>query len=94
MRLVWLPRAQRELRAAFDFVDQDDPAAARALVDRILEAVDRMVDFPHAGRFGRIVGTRELVVVKTRYIVACQIDGDDIEILAVIHTRRRWPETL
>ncbi len=36
-------------------------------------------------------GTRELVVDGTAYIVAYQIEGDRLAILAVFHAARAWP---
>ena len=94
MRLIWLERARRELGEAYAWIEPDDPQAARKVVERIIQAVERLQDFPQAGRNGRIAGTRELVVMRTPYIVAYQIDGNDIEILTVMHSRRLWPDQL
>jgi plasmid stabilization system protein ParE len=33
-------------------------------------------------------------VPHTPYFIAYQIAGDDVEILAVIHAARRWPDRL
>jgi toxin ParE1/3/4 len=47
---------------------------------------------PHIGRAGRVPETRELVVAKTPYIVPYRVRGDEVEILAVFHGARRWPD--
>jgi toxin ParE1/3/4 len=44
------------------------------------------------GRQGRVGGTRELVVQGTPYIVVYRVH-DDVEILAVVHGARKWPES-
>jgi plasmid stabilization system protein ParE len=62
MKVVWSPRAIRHLAALHDYIESDSPRAASAVVARIIESVDRLVDQPHSGRPGRIAGTRELVV--------------------------------
>jgi plasmid stabilization system protein ParE len=36
--------------------------------------------------------TRELVVLKTRYVVPYRVRGDTVEILRVFHTSRRLPQ--
>jgi len=46
------------------------------------------------GRIGRLPGTRELVVSPYPYIVAYREHGNEVHILAVVHTSRRWPKTL
>jgi len=51
-----------------------------------------LTTFPQSGRTGRIGGTRELVVPRTPFIVAYRIKDETIDILAVHHTSRRWPE--
>jgi plasmid stabilization system protein ParE len=40
-----------------------------------------------------VPGTRELVVLKTRYIVPYRVCGEVIEILRVFHTSRRPPKS-
>ncbi len=44
------------------------------------------------GRIGRVVGTRELIITRTPFILPYRIQGNQIEILAVVHAARRWPE--
>lgn len=46
---------------------------------------------PALGRPGRVAGTRELVLPKTPYVVAYRI-MEAVEILAVMHGAREWPE--
>ena len=52
----------KDLAEARRYIGRDDPAAARRVVLRIIEAVDRLADTPKAGRPGRMSGTRELVI--------------------------------
>jgi toxin ParE1/3/4 len=44
------------------------------------------------GRKGSARGTRELVFADLPYVVAYRVT-DEVEILAVIHTARDWPES-
>ncbi len=92
MRLRWLRTALRNLDDEATYVSADDPKAARRVVQRVLEAVAVLLEQPSLGRPGRIPGTRELVVVNTRYVVPYRVRGDTIEILRAFHTSRRPPD--
>jgi len=92
MRVRWLQKALRNLDAEASYIAADDDAAARLVVARVLAAVDTLADLPSLGRPGRVPGTRELVVRKTRYIVPYRIRGETVEILRVFHASRRLPD--
>ncbi|MCO5106022.1 MAG: type II toxin-antitoxin system RelE/ParE family toxin [Burkholderiaceae bacterium] len=68
-------------------IANEDPAAARMVVQRIVLAVDEPGEHPAIGRPGRVPGTRELVVPRTRYVVPYRVRGGAIEILRVFHGR-------
>ena len=92
MRVRWLRTALRNLAEEASFIAADDPPAARLVVGRVLEAVAQLAEQPGLGRPGRVHGTRELLVPKTRYIVPYRVRSDTVEILRVFHTSRRLPE--
>lgn len=91
MRVRWLRAALRNLDEEASYVASDSPAAARLVVQRVLEAVAQLAEQPSVGRPGRVPGTRELVVLKTRYIVPYRVRADVVEILRVFHSSRRPP---
>ena len=92
MRVRWLRTALRNLDSEATFIAEDDPAAARRVVERVLTAVAMLAAQPGLGRPGRVANTRELVVLKTRYIVPYRVRGDTVEVLRVFHTSRRPPQ--
>jgi plasmid stabilization system protein ParE len=91
MRVEWLRTALRNLDEEAAYIAADDPVAARLVVARILEAVSQLADQPGLGRPGRVPGTRELVIARTRYLVPYRVRRDAVEILRVFHTSRRLP---
>jgi toxin ParE1/3/4 len=91
MTVRWMPLAEQDLEAAYDYVRQDNEEAARKLVARIFSSVGMLIRHPFAGPEGRVKGTRELVVARTPYIVAYRIHEAEIQILAVLHGAQRWP---
>ena len=92
MRLRWLRTALRNLDEEATYIAVDDPKAAQLVVARILDAVALLAEQPGLGRPGRLPGTRELLVPKTRYLVPYRIRGDVVEVLRVFHTSRRTPQ--
>ena len=69
MRVRWLRKALRNLDDEASYIAADDTTAARLVVKRVLAAVAMLAEQPGLGRPGRVPGTRELIVAKTRYIV-------------------------
>ena len=92
MQVRWLRKALRDLDNEAAFIAADDARAARLVVKRVLDAVAKLEAQPGLGRAGRVPGTRELIVDKTRYIVPYRVRGTTVEILRVFHTSRRLPE--
>lgn len=92
MTIQWARDATRQLTAAHAYIAIDNPAADRLLL-KFVESVARLATYPLAGREGRVKGTRELVIVDTPYIVAYRIKSKNaVQILAVLHGKRRWPD--
>ncbi len=91
MRVRWLRKALRNLDDEAAYIAADDAAAAQLVVQRVLDAVAQLEEQSGLGRPGRVPGTRELVVQKTRLIVPYRVRGQSIEVLRVFHTSRRLP---
>ena len=94
MRVKWLLEAERNLYEISSYIAEDDPAAAERMIARIVDAVYRLSEQPSMGRPGRLVGTRELVVPATPFIVAYRIRNKTVEVLLVMHGARKWPSSL
>ncbi len=93
MTVQWAEDAVRQLIAAHAYVASDNPHAADQLLLRIAHAVKLLGSHPSAGREGRVPNTRELVITNTPYIVAYRLENKDtLQVLAVLHGKRRWPE--
>ena len=91
MRIKWLRTAIRNLDEEATYIAQDDVFAAQTVVKRVLDAVAQLADQPSLGRPGRVPDTRELVVLKIRYIIPYRVRGDTISMFRVFHTSRRMP---
>lgn len=91
MKLRWTDGAVENLHSAHDYLEAENPDAAWDVVDRIISAAERLEQFPHMGRIGRVEGSRELVVTGTPFLVVYRVKGDSVQILAVLHGARKWP---
>jgi toxin ParE1/3/4 len=89
MKLLWSPRALRQLKTAVNTIAQDDPAAAWRVYDRILERAQELLGFPEMAPPGREPATRQLVITGTPYVVVYRLKANAIQIAAVWHTRQR-----
>jgi addiction module RelE/StbE family toxin len=94
VKVRWTDRALQHLRSAHDYVELENPAAAAQMMDRIVSAVEMLVRFPGMGRMGRAEGSRELVVTGTPFVVAYRVKRDQLQVLAVLHGARNWPDIL
>ena len=94
MKVVWTGLAIGDLEAIRQYVEFDDPRAAVRVAIRILRATGQLESTPSIGRPGRVINTRELVLVDVPYIVAYRVTSGVVEVLRVLHTSRRWPKRL
>jgi len=94
MRIRWQDDAINDLIQVRRFISIDNPSAAARVADCLRSAVPELANQPAIGRPGRVPGTRERVRVDIPYIIAYRVEGNNIVILRVLHTARKWPETI
>ena len=92
MQIKWLSKALKNLQDEAEYIADDDPQAAKLIVQRIYTSVTKLTEQPASGRPGRVLGTRELVVSNTRYIIPYRVRNNTIEILRIFHTSRKPPK--
>ncbi|MFD2182937.1 type II toxin-antitoxin system RelE/ParE family toxin [Rhodoplanes azumiensis] len=87
MRLVFDDRALADLEHIFDWIAQDSPPTARAVIDRVFSSIEHLAAFPQMGRPGRDEGTREWVVPRLPSIVVYEVDPEreQLLVIAVFH---------
>ena len=92
MKIVWTEPARQDLRDIFIYISEENPNAARRLLSEIKDRAILLQDNPFIGRMGRVDGTRELVITGTHYILPYRLKEQQIQILAVFHGARQWPD--
>lgn len=91
MTVRWTPTALHDLESLHAYIRHDNSIAAEAAVERILAGIDALCQHPQMGRSGRVAATRELVLAPL--VIAYRLRRDTLEILAIIHCARRWPDS-
>lgn len=89
-RLVWSEDAETDLDSITEYIARDDVMAAIGMRDEIEGQIERLREFPLSGRKGRMEGTRELVVVRTPFIVVYTASAA-VEIIRILHGAQQWP---
>jgi toxin ParE1/3/4 len=88
-RLIWTEPAIADLEAIADYIALDNPAAARRLVERVFESVERLGRFPVSGRRPPELPRspyREILVTACR--VFYRVEDDTVFVLYVMRTER------
>ncbi|MDP3772861.1 MAG: type II toxin-antitoxin system RelE/ParE family toxin [Gemmatimonadales bacterium] len=94
-RIRWTVQASSDLDAIHEFISRDSPASARALVGRLLAAIDQLESYPQSGRVVPEFGNsaiRELV--RGAYRVVYRLRGEGIELVRIHHAARPLPPDL
>ena len=92
-KVEWAEEALRDLNSLRAYLSPRDPAAATRIAARILTSIESLQSTPFLGRTGRVAGTRERIVYRTPYVVAYRPTKDAIQVLAVVHGKRKWPRS-
>lgn len=88
--LEWTATAVADLMAIVDYISDDNPDAAIALMDEIHGKVAQLPSHPRRCRPGRVEGTRELVV-RPNYLVVYVENPAVVTVLRVLHAAQMWP---
>lgn len=93
MRILWTDEALDDLEEILAYYYLEASTKVAEAVERsIVGEIESLPPFPERVRASdRVPGARELVVNKLPYVVFVQIHDDDIIVLNVVHTRRKFP---
>jgi toxin ParE1/3/4 len=90
VKVIWTPEALQDRADIWDYIAPENPQAAARLDELFSEAAGRLAGHPKMGRPGKITGTRELIP-RESYRLVYEIQGDEVWVLALVHTARQWP---
>jgi toxin ParE1/3/4 len=91
-KILWQTQAIINLNDAREYIQTQNPEAARGIIDRIEKVINQLQSFPMSGRPGRRANTRELMVTRTPFLVVYRVSEEFVEILSLFHTSKQWPD--
>lgn len=80
-------RADLEIDEIIEYLAEHSPPAAQRFAEALERAQRQLSEFPNSGAPGLAPGTRRLIVGD--YVVSYRRRGENVEIFAVRHARRR-----
>ncbi|MFZ0484875.1 MAG: type II toxin-antitoxin system RelE/ParE family toxin [Desulfobacterales bacterium] len=95
MRVHWTENAIGQLVNIYEYIAINSPTFAKRMVDRITRRSKQIADHPFSGRKVpeyESDDVRELI--ETPYRIIYRIKSDQIDVLAVIHGARLFPDDL
>jgi toxin ParE1/3/4 len=92
MRIQWSPQAADDLERICEWIERDNPAAARRVATAIYSGIAQLGDLPGLGRpSSRVNGWRELIFAPLPYIAVYRIRGSIVEVSRIFHGAQDWP---
>ena len=89
MKVFWTETAENHLDAIYSYISLDSPEYAKQTVDRITRRSIQIADFPLSGRKVPEYEMEQIrEVFEGLYRIIYFVKSDQIDILAVIHTRQ------
>jgi plasmid stabilization system protein ParE len=74
MNVRWSLPAAEDLERICEWIERNNPDAARRVARTVYDGCSRLKDFPHLGRTSiRMTGRRELIFPPLPYIVVYQV---------------------
>jgi plasmid stabilization system protein ParE len=74
-----------------EFIARDSPDIASLFVSRLIDATDRLADFPQSGRVIPEIGLPDCrEIVYGAYRIMFRIEGESVWITGVVHGARDW----
>ncbi len=94
MQIRWTGLALYDLEDIADYISLDNPLIAEKIVKIIWDTIQMLKPHPNIGRPERVKDTRELIINGIPFVVPYRIKNNEIQILRVLHTSRKWPDKL
>jgi toxin ParE1/3/4 len=93
MIVHWTETAIKHLTAIYQYIALDSPIYAQRMADKIVRRSEQIGIFPHSGRQVPEYEAPDIrEIIEPPYRIIYRVKTDQIDVLAVIHSARQFPE--
>ncbi|WP_309029173.1 type II toxin-antitoxin system RelE/ParE family toxin [Pelagicoccus enzymogenes] len=90
-RVIWAETSLRDLESIAEYIDLDDPEAAKRVVRRAFEKTDQLESFPESGSKPRVLkGTPYRRLISKPVLIYYRIEEDLVYIVHVVKEERKF----
>ena len=87
--LRWKPGAAEDLERVSSYLREHAPHAESAVLTELFDGIRALSSTPYVGRPGSRPGERQLIFVRTRFIVTYRVSDTAIQIMRIRHSSRK-----
>ena len=89
-RVEWSTESRDDLEAIRAFISRSAPRTAEAYIERLIESVDAIANFPLSGGIVREVSRPDIrEIIRGNYRIIYLVGDDFVRILTIFHGARR-----
>jgi plasmid stabilization system protein ParE len=92
-RIRWTLQAADDLEAIHEFIARDSAHYARLVVERLIQAIDQLEQFPDSGRIVPELSDPTIrEIVRSSYRIVYRRRTETVELLTIFHASREIPD--
>ena len=89
--VIWAPSALDDIDSIAEYIAGDSAEVASLFVHRLMEATDRLQEFPLSGRIIPEINDPDCrEVIYGAYRIMYRVEADEVWITGVVHGARDW----
>ena len=95
-KVIWSKVAKDDLKQIYKYISRDSKYYADQVVEKIIGKTEHLENYPHMGRVVPEINNdsiRELLVYSYRLVYQISQDNE-IQVLTLFHSKRRFPTTM
>ena len=91
-RIIWTRPAREDVREIRTYIARDSVHYARLVAAQLVQAVDRLRDYPLSGRVVPELARSNLrELIEGTYRIVYRVTAEEVQILTVVHGARQFP---
>lgn len=89
-QIKWTVKALKDLKAINDYISLDSIFYAKRFVDRLIDRVDQLIEFPESGRIVPEKNTSEIrELIESHYRIFYRLQKGKVTILRIHNSARK-----